>query len=72
MKHYWTIRVLTSPTWENGSWHYNGVPLVSSTLEYGDSPVRDKKSRLDMIKELCEAGVDFTVTLHTLNRKSLR
>ena len=60
-RHYWIIDVLTEPKWFKGQWHYNGVPLVSRSLEYGNSPIRDKQSRLDMIGHLAAANVDFTV-----------
>lgn len=65
MPKYWIIRVITEPVWNRGSWEYNGIPLPSNRIEFGNSPIKDKKARLDFIKQLVEAGVDFTVTNHT-------
>ena len=58
---YWKITLLDDPKWDGRSWTFSGVPSVSREVEYGDSPVRDKKSRLAFIKELCEAGANFVV-----------
>lgn len=58
---YWKIVLLDEPQWDGRSWTYAGVASTSSNVEYGDSPVRDKKSRLAFIKELCEAGANFEV-----------
>lgn len=63
MRH-WKIVLLDEPRWDGKSWRYSGVASASRVVEYGDSPVRDKKSRLAFIKELCEAGANFEVLYH--------
>lgn len=40
-----------------------GLGLVKDySIEYGNSPVRDRKSRLDKIQELMRAGRDYAIT----------
>jgi len=58
---HWKITLLDPPVWNGKQWTYNGVPSVSATVEFGDSPVRDRKSRNDFIATLAAANADFTV-----------
>lgn len=50
----WKITVFTE--------NYTSLGVVKDYgLEYGNSPIRDKKSRMEKIKELCDSGVNFSV-----------
>lgn len=58
---YWRVNLLDEPIFKDGKWTYAGVPSCGVSVEYGDSPVRDKASRLEFIRTLAEAGANFTV-----------
>lgn len=58
---YWKITLLDEPVWNGRMWEYSGVPSVSRVVEYGDSPIRDKRFRLKFLEELVAAGANFTV-----------
>ena len=58
---HWRITLLDAPVWNGRQFIYCGVPSVGNTVEFGDSPVRDRLSRIEFIAELVAAGAKFTV-----------
>ena len=58
---YWKITLLDPAIWNGSQWTYNGIASTSRTVEFGDSPVRDRNSRNKFIAELSEANANFTV-----------
>ena len=52
----WTIQVYTN------EFHRLGYVKESSPVEFGNSPIQDKRARLEYIEELVREGKDFTVT----------